>query len=185
MVQEVPEVEIIPIADNKPEETAQSLHVVEEELQSPQDNSIHVVDEETPQVNTPKKPNNKTIKVPCKYCNKEFNRTSMKVHLERCKDKQQQEHEETEKARIEEETRVAEEKQRKNKEKAEKRKATMDKKKIEKQEARAETITYEHTMEQSVSPTQVPQEPMETVPLYRALTKQDRMRQFVRTALPA
>jgi hypothetical protein len=183
MVQEVPEVEIIPIADNKPEETAQTLHVVEEELQSLQDNSIHVVhvvEEETPK----QKPNNKTIKVPCKYCNKEFNSTSMKVHLERCKDKQQQEHEETEKARIEEETRVAEEKQRKNKEKAEKRKATMDKKKIEKQEARVETITYEHTVEQSVSPTQVPQEPMETVPLYRALTKQDRMRQFVRTALP-
>jgi hypothetical protein len=55
MVQEVPEVEIIPIVDNKPEETAQTLHVVEEELQSLQDNSIHVVDEEeTPQVNTPK-----------------------------------------------------------------------------------------------------------------------------------
>jgi hypothetical protein len=100
----------------------------------------------------------------------------MKVHLERCKDKQQKEHEETEKVRIEEETRAAEEKQRKNKEKAEKRKATMDKKKIEKQEARVETITYEQS-----EPIPQPQ----SVPLYRALTKQDRMRQLVRTALPA
>ena len=123
--------------------------------------------------------------IQCEFCNKSITRHSLKPHLQRCKDHKLYLQEQEENKKREEEKAKQEELERKRavRQGKKKQKHVEIKEPIEKQEEE-ETQETQAAEEVQEAKETVETPPPAPVPLYRALTRKDRMQMLARSALP-